>query len=84
MITLNFKRCDHATIVLIIVLINFENVFYLEKSFLSYVIFHLKLFYLYDFSGLQIMYPIPVYTCYMICLTRCGMLGMWYAREGAY
>ena len=37
--TLNFIRCDHATIVLIIVLPIFENVFYLEKSVLSCVIF---------------------------------------------
>ena len=30
--TLKFIRCDHATIVFIIVLFIFENVFYLEKS----------------------------------------------------
>ena len=52
--TRNFIRCDHATIVLIIVLLIFENVFYLEKSILSCVIFHFKLLYLFDFSGLQI------------------------------
>ena len=52
--TLNFIRCDHATILLIIALLIFENVFYLEKSVLSCVIFHLKLLCLYDFSGLQI------------------------------
>ena len=39
---LNFIRCDQATIVLIIVLLIFESVFYLEKSVLSCVIFHLK------------------------------------------
>ena len=54
MMTLNFIRCDHATMVLIIVLFIFENGFYLEKSILSYVIFYLKLLYLYDFAGLQI------------------------------
>ena len=52
--TLNFIRCDHATILLIIVLLIFDNVFYLEKNVLSCVIFHLKLLCLYDFSGLQI------------------------------
>ena len=30
------------------------------------------------------LYLILVYTFYMICLTRCGMLGMCYAREVAY
>ena len=25
-----------------------------------------------------------VYSCYMICLMRSGMLGMWYAREEAH
>ena len=49
----NFIRCDHTTIVLIIVRVIFENVFYLEKSVLSSVIFHFKLLYLHDFSGLQ-------------------------------
>ena len=40
-------------------------------------------------SGLQrtaylsLFKRIPVYLCYMICLKRCGMLGMWYAREVA-
>ena len=48
-------RCDHATTVLIILLLIFKNVFYLEKSVLSCVIFHLKLLCLYDFSGLQIL-----------------------------
>ena len=43
MMTLHFIRRDHATIVLIIVLLIFENVFYLEKHVLSCVIFRLKL-----------------------------------------
>ena len=42
--TLSFIRCDHANILLIKVLLIFENVFYLEKSVLSCVIFHLKFF----------------------------------------
>ena len=86
--TLHFIRRDHATIVLIIVLLIFENVFYLEKSVLSCVIFHLKLLHLYDFQAckdrLKILYLISVYTCYMVCLTRCGMLEMLHAMEVAY
>ena len=30
------------------------------------------------------MFLISVYSCYMICLTRCGMFGMWYARQVTY
>ena len=30
------------------------------------------------------MFLIPVYSCYMICLTRCNMVGTRYAREVAY
>ena len=86
LMALHFIRRDHSTIVLIIVLLIFENVFYLEKSVLSCVIFHLKLLHLYDFQAckdrLKILYLISVYTCYMVCLTRCGMLEMWYARSG--
>ena len=50
-IALNFIRCYHPIIVLLI----FENVFYLEKNDLSFEslssvsFFHLKLLYLYDF-----------------------------------
>ena len=85
--TLNLTRRDHDTIVLIIVLLIFENVFYLGKSASSCVVFHLKLLHLYDFQvckyQLTSLYPIPIYTCYMVCL-RCGMLEMWYAKEVAY
>ena len=52
--TLNFIRCDHATIVLIIVLPIFENVFYLEKKRFIMCYFHLKLHYLHELSDLQI------------------------------
>ena len=30
------------------------------------------------------MFLIPVYSCYMICLTRYDMFGMWHATEVAY
>ena len=50
MMTLNLIRRDHDTILLIIVLLIFKNVFYVEKSVLSCVIFHLKLLHLYDFQ----------------------------------
>ena len=49
--TLHFIRGDHATIVLIMVLLLFENVFYLEKSVLSCLTFHLKLLHLYEFQA---------------------------------
>ena len=82
----NFVRCGRATIPLIIVLLIFENVFCLEKSILSCVIFYLKLLYLYDFQACkyQLKYCIPFQFIHAICLTICGMLGMCYAREVAY
>ena len=66
-----------------------KRVFYLEKSVLSRVIFHLKLlFFCMTFQAckyqLKYCISIPVCTSYMICLTRYGMLGMWYAREVTY
>ena len=51
LMALHFIRRDHSTIVLIIVLLIFENVFYLEKSVLSCVIFHFKFLHLYDFEA---------------------------------
>ena len=48
--TINFIRRDHANIILIIILLIFENVLYLEKSVLC-VVFHLKLLCLYDFQA---------------------------------
>ena len=36
MMRLNFIRGDHATIALVVVLLIFENVFYLEKSVCYY------------------------------------------------
>ena len=49
--TLHFIRHDHASVLLIIVLLIFENLFYLEKSVLSCVIFHLKYLHFYDFQA---------------------------------
>ena len=47
--TLNFIRCYHA----IKALLTTENVFYLKKSVSSYVVFYLKLLFLYDFNSLN-------------------------------
>ena len=33
---------------------------------------------------IKILFLILVYSCYMICLTRCNMFGMCYAREVVY
>ena len=70
---LTFIRCCHAIIVLLI----FQNVFYFKKTF-YYVLFSIWNF------RIKILFLIPVYSCYMICLTRCNMLGMRYAREVTY
>ena len=69
-----FIRRDDATIVLIIVLLIFENVFYLEKSVLSCVIFHLKLLHLYDFQACK--YQLKYQLGNMVC-SGCGMFRMW-------
>ena len=70
---LTFIRCCHAIIVLLI----FQNVFYFKKTF-YYVLFSIWNF------RIKILFLIPVYSCYMICLTECSMFGMRYAREVAY
>ena len=80
--TLVMLSCYHSTTYF------WECVLFRKKSFvMCYFSFETSLFVW--LSGLQrpaylsLFKRIPVYLCYMICLKRCGMLGMWYAREVA-
>ena len=94
MMALNFIRCDNATIVLILVLLIFENVFYLEKSVLSSVNFHSKFPYLYDFQACkyQLKYSILFQFIHAIWFVwrdvwcwKCGMLWKWHiAHVGSW
>ena len=68
----------HATIVLLI----FENLFCLPaKNVISCVIFYLKLLCLHEFQAckyhLKHCNLITVFSCHMMFLTGCGMVGMW-------
>ena len=69
-----FIRCCHVIIALLI----FVNAFYLKKK-----TFYRVLFSIWNFR-IKILFLIPIYSCYMICLTRCSMFEMRYAREVAY
>ena len=67
-------RRDHATIVIIIVLLIFKNVFYLEKSVLSCVIFILKLLHLNDFHACKYQ---PIY-----CILFQFIHAIWFVWRG--
>ena len=56
---------------------------FLRTCFIFKKTFHCVLFSVWNFR-IKMLFLIPVYSCSMICLTRCSIFGMRYAREVAY